>query len=117
MSDFRKFPEERQRLQLDEAAAAELAREMIAAVGQARAELADDPYAMVEEDPAHWPGPPPTYAAPRGTDEPGVERKLYRRPNALTQVNAGRAMVYPEHVVMGAIWLSAVVAGLWRVMH
>lgn len=121
MGDFRKFPEERQRLQLDEEAAAHLAREMLAAAGRPRGEeLPDDPYASVAEDPAQWPGPPPAFAAPRGGEqgeESVAQRRTYHRPNALSQVNARRTMVYPEHVVIGGIWLVAVVAGLWRVLH
>ena len=121
MGDFRKFPEERQRLHLDELAAAQLAREMLAAAGRPRGDEAlDDPYAGVKEDPAQWPGPPPAFVAPRGGEEAGdgvAQHHTYHRSNALLDVSAERARFYPEHVVIGGIWLAAVVAGLWRVIH
>ena len=74
---------------IDAAAAAYLAQEMLAA---ARAQ-----------------------AAPGSDDSaPEYRTRLLRDPDAAARFGQSRLLVYPEHVAMAVIWLTAVVVGLWR---
>ena len=84
-----KFPQDS--ATLDDAAAADLAREMLAAAqGQ---------------------------AGPGGEDSaPEYRTRLLRDPDAAPRLGQARWLVYPEHVAIAAIWLAAVVVGLWRLL-
>jgi hypothetical protein len=76
---------------LDEAAAADLARQMLAAA-QRQA------------------GPSSEGRAPE------YRTRLLCDPESAPGVGQARWLVYPEHVAIAVIWLAAVVVGLWRLL-
>jgi hypothetical protein len=88
MANFRKFPEVRASMRMSEAEAAVLAEEVIAA---ARRELAR----------SHETGAGPPKA---------ISARLLRDPAR----GANRLSIYPEHILLGALWFCATIAGLWQ---
>jgi hypothetical protein len=98
MGNFRQFPEERQRLQLEEDEAARLAQEFFASAR--RGDAAEDEFDWTQSAKA----------------EPEVHAHLRREEYGLLQVSADRTAIYPEHFMIGAIWLGAVALGLWRII-
>jgi hypothetical protein len=90
MANFRKFPEVRASMRAGEIEAAALADEMIAAAGR---ELARTHEAEA--------GPPAAISA-----------RILRDP---ARGQRGLSMpVFPEHILLGGLWLCAALAGLWQ---
>ncbi|RVU02232.1 hypothetical protein EOE18_17605 [Novosphingobium umbonatum] len=96
MGNFRQFPEERQRLQLEEDEAARIAQEFFAS---ARGGSVDEEFDWTQ-----------------AKAEPEVHAHLHREQYGLMQVSADRTAIYPEHLMIGAIWLGAIALGLWRII-
>jgi hypothetical protein len=93
VSDIGKFPVGDARQALNEAAAGDLARELLAAVALDLPRPVDD--------------------APEAL-QPDMRTRVLRDPDGVLRYGEERLALYPEHLAFAAIWLSAVGLGLWR---